>query len=74
MKIERPLDGLNLAKGKRVVVDLKNKKQIVGTLVAFDVHPNVVLADAEEHENGEMTRKLGQVFIRGDTIITIIIQ
>lgn len=74
MKIERPLDGLNEAKGKRVIVDLKNKKQIVGTLLAFDIHPNIVMSDAEERENGEMTRKLGIVFLRGDAILSIIIQ
>lgn len=74
MKIERPLDGLNEAKGKRVIVDLKNKKQIVGTLLAFDIHPNIVLSEAEELENGEMQRKLGTVFLRGDAILSIIIQ
>lgn len=72
MTIERPLDGLNEAKGKRVLVDLKNKKQVIGTLVAFDVHPNVVLDNAEERgEDGKMTRKLGKVFIRGDMIILV---
>jgi len=72
--ITRPLDGLNEAKGKRVVVDLKNKKQIIGKLITFDVHPNIVMEDAEEHEGGEMKRKLGRVFIRGDMIVTIMLQ
>jgi small nuclear ribonucleoprotein len=72
--ITRPLDGLNAAKGKRVVIDLKNKKQITGKLVAFDVHPNIVLDDAEEREDGEMKRKLGKVFIRGDMIVTVMLQ
>jgi len=56
---------------KRVIVDLKNKLQIIGTLKAFDIHINVVLNDGEERENGELKRKLGTVFIRGDTIILI---
>lgn len=73
-EITRPLDGLNEAKGKRVVVDLKNKKQIIGKLVTFDVHPNIVLNDAEEWEDGEMKRKLGKVFVRGDMIISIMLQ
>ena len=69
--IERPLDVLNNSKGKEVLVYLRGGKQFVGTLLAFDIHINVVLAEAEEHKDGEVKRKLGTVFIRGDTIITI---
>lgn len=91
MEQSRPLDALNRARNKRVIVDLKNQKQIIGTLVAFDIHINTVLDNAEEYEakithrekkEGEeeiktsdlelqLKRKLGTVFIRGDTIITI---
>ena len=67
----RPLDALNHARNKRVIVDCKNGKQYIGRLNAFDIHINTVLEDAEERTNGEMKRKLGKVFIRGDTIITI---
>lgn len=67
----RPLDALNKARSKRVIVDLKNGKQYVGSLQAFDIHINVVLEDAEERENGEIKRKLGVIFIRGDTITVI---
>ncbi len=74
VNVERPLDGLNSAKGKRVIIDMKNHKQIIGKLLAFDIHPNLVLDDAEEHEGGEMKRKLGRVFVRGDMVVTIIIQ
>jgi small nuclear ribonucleoprotein len=67
----RPLDALNKARGKRVIVDLKNSKQYVGTLSAFDIHINIVLDDAEERHEGEVRRKLGTVFVRGDTITII---
>ncbi len=67
----RPLDALNQARGKRVIVELKNNKQYVGILNAFDIHINVVLNDAEERVDGEMKRKLGTVFVRGDTITII---
>lgn len=67
----RPLDALNEARGKRVIVDLKNKGQYVGKLKAFDIHINVVLEDAEERVDGEVKRKLGSIFIRGDTITII---
>lgn len=71
MEPARPLDALNKARGKRVIVELKNNKQYVGTLDAFDIHINVVLNDAEERVDGEMKRKLGTVFVRGDTITII---
>ena len=71
MESERPLDALNQARGKRVLVELKNGKQFLGKLKAFDIHINTVLDEAEEHENGQMKRKLGTAFIRGDTIIVI---
>jgi small nuclear ribonucleoprotein len=71
VETERPLDALNQARGKRVIVELKNKLQLIGNLKAFDIHINTVLAEAEEWENGEMKRKLGTTFVRGDTIVLI---
>ncbi len=71
MEASRPLDALNAARNKRVIVELKNGKQILGVLKAFDIHINVVLDEAEERHEGELKRKLGTVFIRGDTIIII---
>ncbi len=67
----RPLDALNRSRGKRVIVELKNNKQYIGKLNAFDIHINVVLEDAEEYMDGQMKRKLGMVFVRGDTITVI---
>ena len=46
----RPLDTLNEARGKNVIVELKNNKQLVGKLKAFDIHVNTVLEDGEEKE------------------------
>lgn len=89
MEDSRPLDALNKARNKRVIVELKNGKQYLGKLNAFDIHINVVLEDAEEHveeivekevdgkkvpvKTGDrvMKRKLGVIFLRGDTIIMI---
>lgn len=71
MEQSRPLDALNKARDSRVIVELKNNKQYVGKLKAFDIHINVVLEDAEERANGEIKRKLGVIFIRGDTITVI---
>ncbi len=69
--IERPLDLLNSSKGKEVLVFLKGDKQVVGTLLAFDIHINLVLDNIKEMQNGEIKRNLGLTFLRGDTIIFI---
>ena len=71
MEQPRPLDALNKARDKRVIVELKTNKQFIGKLKSFDIHVNVVLDDVEERVNGEVSRKLGTVFIRGDTITVI---
>ncbi len=67
----RPLDALNRARDKKVIVLLKNGNEYSGLLRAFDIHINVVLDDTEERVKGEVTRKLGNAFLRGDTIILI---
>jgi len=67
----RPLDFLNETRNKRVIVELKNQKQYIGNLISFDIHINIVLENAEEHIDGKLNRKLGKVFVRGDTIILI---
>jgi small nuclear ribonucleoprotein len=69
--IERPLDLLNVSKGKEVIVQLKNDKQFVGVLKAFDIHINVVLDNTKEMQNGDVKKSLGLTFLRGDTIIYI---
>tara|TARA_Y100000310_G_C20680695_1_gene815777 strand:+ start:2974 stop:3201 length:228 start_codon:yes stop_codon:yes gene_type:complete len=71
MDATRPLDALNRSRNKRVILDLKNGRQITGKLQAFDIHINTVLEEAEERVDGEVKRKLGTVFIRGDTIVLI---
>ena len=67
----RPLDTLNESRNKNVIVELKNNKQLIGKLKSFDIHINTVLEQCEEKVDGEVKRKLGTVFIRGDTIVFI---
>ncbi|MCX6751020.1 MAG: RNA-binding protein [Candidatus Pacearchaeota archaeon] len=69
--IERPLDLLNTSKGKEVLVHLKGDKYFVGTLLAFDIHINLVLDNVKEMQEGEVKKSLGLTFLRGDTIIYI---
>ena len=67
----RPLDALNRARDKKVIIELKNHKQFVGILKAFDIHINTVLDNAREIVDGESKRSMGLTFLRGDTIIFI---
>jgi small nuclear ribonucleoprotein (snRNP)-like protein len=64
----RPLDVLDKAKGKRIIVKLKNGSEITGVLQAFDLHLNIWLEDAEDRKD-DRTIKLGSTLVRGDTII-----
>lgn len=71
MEIERPFDALSQARGKRIVIDMKSDSQISGVLKAFDKHINLLLEEAEERIDGELKKKLGKVFIRGGTIVSV---
>lgn len=66
--MERPIDVLNNAKGKRVLIKLKNGTEISGILQAMDLHLNMWLNDAEQITNKEKTT-LGTVLVRGDNIL-----
>jgi small nuclear ribonucleoprotein len=66
----RPLDVLDKAKGKKVIIRLKNGSEIVGILQAFDLHLNIWLDECEERKD-EMKVKLGSTLVRGDTIIYV---
>lgn len=68
---KRPLDTLNKARDKKVFVELKNGNTFVGDLISFDIHINTVLHNAEERKDGEVKRKLGTIFLRGDAIVMI---
>ena len=69
--IERPLDLLNESKGKEIMIELKDGKQLVGTLLAFDIHINLVVDNTKEIVNNELKRSLGVSFIRGNTILWV---
>ena len=66
----RPLDVLDKAKGKRVIIKLKNGTEITGVLQAFDLHLNIWVEESEERKN-DTRIKLGSTLVRGDTIVLI---
>jgi small nuclear ribonucleoprotein len=65
---DRPIDALDRAKGKKVMVKLKNGEEIIGILKALDLHLNLWLDEAEIRKN-ESNVRVGTVLVRGDTIV-----
>ena len=66
----RPLDILNNALSKSVLIRLKGAREFRGELQGYDMHMNLVLANAEEIKESE-SKKLGTVVVRGDNIVFI---
>lgn len=67
---DRPIDALDRAKGKRVMIKLKNGEEVTGVLKALDLHLNLWIDEAEvTKNNGENKLKLGTLLVRGDTIV-----
>lgn len=53
-----------------VLVKLKGGRLIKGTLKSYDQHLNLILADAEELDDGN-ARPLGTILVRGDNVVLI---
>ena len=66
---ERPIDALDRAKGKKIMVKLKNGEEVTGILKALDLHLNLWLDETEVTKNGENKIKVGTILVRGDTIV-----
>lgn len=70
METVKPLDVLNRAKGNEVLVELKNGTKYMGSLKSFDIHLNIVLFNSVEIID-ENKKEVGDILIRGDTIIVV---
>ncbi len=66
---DRPIDAIDRAKGKKIIVKLKNGEEVTGILKALDLHLNLWIDDADIQKNGENKIKVGTILIRGDTIV-----
>jgi small nuclear ribonucleoprotein len=67
----KPLNVLNQAVGSNVMVVLKGGREYRGILDGYDPHMNLVLRNAEERLDGQPTRSLSVVIVRGDNVIYI---
>ncbi|MEW6528331.1 MAG: LSM domain-containing protein [Candidatus Micrarchaeota archaeon] len=71
MAEKRPFDVLNGSLNNTVIIGLKGGVEFRGTMVAYDVHMNIVLEKAEQLVNGEVKRGVGTVLLRGDSVVFI---
>jgi len=68
---ERPLDVIHRSLDKDVLVLLKRGGEFRGKLIGYDIHLNVVLADASLMQDGEEVKKYGKIVIRGDNVLAL---
>ncbi|WP_457750805.1 LSm family protein [Thermococcus sp.] len=68
---ERPLDVIHRSLDKDVLVLLKRGAEFRGKLIGYDIHLNVVLADAALIQDGEEVKRYGKIVIRGDNVLAI---
>ncbi len=71
MADKRPFDILNSSLNNTVIVGLKGGVEFRGTMVAYDVHMNIVLENAEHLVGGEVKRGVGTILLRGDSVTYI---
>jgi small nuclear ribonucleoprotein len=71
LQLQKPLNVLNQAINKQVMVELKGNREYRGVLDGYDPHMNLVLKNAEEWINGNIIRKLSITIVRGDNVIFI---
>ncbi|MCI4348496.1 MAG: LSM domain-containing protein [Thermoplasmata archaeon] len=55
---------------QRVLLRLKDSRELAGRLLGLDDHMNLVLDDVEE-TTSEGSRRLGRVLVRGSNVITM---
>ncbi len=68
----KPLDLIHESLESRVIVELRGNREYRGVLEGYDhPHLNLVLKKVEEIINGQKTRDIERVMVRGDNIIYI---
>lgn len=64
--IEKPLDVLEQTREKKILIKLKDDREVVGNLKAFDLHLNIWISDIEIDG-----KKVSDMLIRGYSILYI---
>ena len=71
MSVDMSVKVLEESLGKVVLIKLKGNKVIRGSLQGFDQHMNLTLDDSQEVLEGDDTKALGTIIVRGDNVILI---
>jgi len=71
MAERRPFDVLNNSLNNTVIIGMKGGYEFRGVMVAYDIHMNIVLEKAEQLKDGQVTRGVGTVLLRGDSVTYI---
>ncbi|ODV94452.1 hypothetical protein PACTADRAFT_77044 [Pachysolen tannophilus NRRL Y-2460] len=78
--VYEPFSLIKLSLDEQVYIKLRGAREMVGKLLGYDSHCNMVLSDATEtifvvdEENSEpktITKKSETIFIRGDSVILV---
>ncbi|PSG96011.1 RNA-binding protein [Thermoplasmatales archaeon SW_10_69_26] len=67
-----PLDVLDDNLESRMRLILKDGRRLRGEFIGYDQYMNVVLEDTEE-ETDESTRRLGTVVLRGNNVVSMVL-
>ncbi len=67
----KPLNVLNQAVGKNVMIELKGRGEYRGVPDGYGPHMNVVLRNAEEYCEGQPSRRLSVVIVHEDNVVYI---
>ena len=71
IKKKSPRDFLNTVVGRPVVVKLNNGVIYRGILACLDGFMNIAMEQTEEYVNGQLKKKYGDSFIRGNNVLYI---
>jgi len=71
MPERRPFDVLNNSLNNTVIIGMKGNYEFRGVMVAYDIHMNIVLEKAEQMKDGQVTRGVGTILLRGDSVTYI---
>ncbi|MHC1635906.1 MAG: LSM domain-containing protein [Candidatus Methanospirareceae archaeon] len=70
--VDKPLDVLNKSLKSPVIVKIRGGREFRGILEGYDIHMNLVLAEAEElMEENTNNKPLGIILVRGDNVVYI---
>ncbi|MHA1819478.1 MAG: U6 snRNA-associated Sm-like protein LSm6 [Promethearchaeota archaeon] len=66
-----PLKILNQAINSTILIRLKDSTEYKGRLKEADAYMNLIIEDAKEIVDGNITAKYSEIFIRGNNILFI---